>query len=52
MEVDEDEGGDAEDEDLEDQHDWFCSEAQALPVVVESLDVFAAHLTSKVCVTT
>lgn len=27
---------------------WFCSEAQALPVVRESLDVFAGHLTTKV----
>lgn len=27
---------------------WFCSEAQALPVVVESLEVFAGHLTTKV----
>lgn len=35
-------------EDVKDGGDWFCSEAQALPVVVESLDVFAGHLTSKV----
>ncbi|CAM9333744.1 unnamed protein product [Ectocarpus fasciculatus] len=41
-------------EDVEDDDDhldveggWFCSEAQALPVVVESLDVFAGHLTTK-----
>lgn len=32
----------------EEEDGWFCSEAQALPVVVESLDVFAGHLTSKV----
>lgn len=35
-------------DDAQDKDNWFCSEAQALPVVVESLDVFAAHLTSKV----
>lgn len=35
---DEDGGGDA----------WFCSEAQASPVVEESIDVFAGHLTSRV----
>lgn len=34
--------------DEEEDGGWFCSEAQALPVVVESLDVFAGHLTSKV----
>lgn len=34
-------------QDIQDD-EWFCSEAQALPVVVESLDVFAGHLTSKV----
>lgn len=27
---------------------WFCSEAQALPMMLESLDVFAGHLTTKV----
>lgn len=32
----------------EEDDGWFCSEAQALPVVAESLDVFAGHLTSKV----
>lgn len=48
MEVDQGEKADAQDEDLQGQDKWFCSEAQALPVVVESLDVFAAHLTSKV----
>lgn len=49
------EGGgqeDVEDEDhLNDEDGWFCSEAQALPVVVESLDVFAGHLTTKVSTT-
>lgn len=40
--------GDGGLEDVEDDEHWFCSEAQALPVVVESLDVFAGHLTSKV----
>ena len=52
MEVEQDESANAgeqyEDGHLEGQDNWFCSEAQALPVVVESLDVFAAHLTSKV----
>ncbi|CAM9220817.1 unnamed protein product, partial [Ectocarpus sp. 13 AM-2016] len=39
---------DAEDDGhLDDEDGWFCSEAQAFPVVVESLDVFAGHLTSK-----
>lgn len=37
-----------DDDDLQGEDSWFCSEAQALPVVVESLDVFAGHLTSKV----
>ena len=35
-------------EDFDGDAEWFCSEAQALPVVVESLDVLAGHLTSKV----
>lgn len=48
MEIDKEEDADTKDGDLEGHDDWFCSEAQALPVVVESLDVFAAHLTSKV----
>eukprot|EP00903_Cladosiphon_okamuranus_P014927 g13820.t2 len=47
MEGDAEDNDNAQDEDLECQDKWFCSEAQALPVVVESLDVFAAHLTSK-----
>lgn len=40
-------GGDGGD-DLRDVGGWFCSEGQALPAVVESLDVFAGHLTTKV----
>lgn len=40
-------GGDVGD-DLRDDGGWFCSEGQALPVVEESLDVFAGHLTTKV----
>lgn len=35
-------------EDSQESEEWFCSEAQALPVVRESLDVFAGHLTTKV----
>ncbi|CAM9195825.1 unnamed protein product, partial [Ectocarpus sp. 12 AP-2014] len=38
---------DEDDSHLNDEDGWFCSEAQALPVVVESLDVFAGHLTTK-----
>lgn len=30
------------------EEEWFCSEAQAVPVIMESLEVFAAHLTTKV----
>lgn len=30
------------------ERDWFCSEAQALPVIQECLDVFAGHRTTKV----
>ncbi|CAM9377533.1 unnamed protein product, partial [Scytosiphon promiscuus] len=40
-------GDDGDDDELEGEDSWFCSEAQALPVVVESLEVFAGHLTSK-----
>ncbi|CAN0109637.1 unnamed protein product, partial [Ectocarpus sp. 6 AP-2014] len=41
------ENDDEEDDHFNDEDGWFCSEAQALPVVVESLDVFAGHLTTK-----
>lgn len=42
---------DEDDDHLHGMDGWFCSEAQAVPVVVESLDVFAGHLTTKVSVT-
>ena len=41
-------GGGVGGDDLRDDGGWFCSEGQALPAVVESLDVFAGHLTTKV----
>ena len=44
---DDDDDGDGEDN-LRDDGGWFCSEGQALPAMVESLDVFAGHLTTKV----
>lgn len=49
MDIGEGGGGvDGGGDDLRDDGGWFCSEAQALPAVVESLDVFAGHLTTKV----